>query len=87
MFGSKVVEAKVRLESGFDGTYIHEYFAHAKIKKENDNFYAYVKANEDSIIYWCVQYGDVVELIEPRATRDKIMKELQNTLKKYMENK
>lgn len=85
MFSSKVINAKIRLKSGFDGTYVHELFANAKIKKENETFYAYVNADEDSIIYWCIQYGDVVELVAPQETRNKIISELNSTLKKYKE--
>ncbi|MGN1223112.1 MAG: WYL domain-containing protein [Christensenellales bacterium] len=83
MFSSKVVNAKVKLNSNFDSTYIHEWFANARITEENGDYFAYVKANEDSIIYWCIQYGDVVEVVEPKDLREKIIKELHNTLNKY----
>lgn len=87
MFASKVIRAKIRLESKFDGTYIHEWFANAKIREEDGRFYAYVNADENSIIYWCIQYGDVVELMEPYETRNKVIKELNKTLNKYKGNK
>lgn len=83
MFSSKTIQAKIKLDSSFDSTYIHEFFAKAKIKEENGNYYAYIQANEDSIIYWCIQYGDVVELVSPQDVREYIIKELHKTLNKY----
>ena len=87
MYICKVIRAKIRLESKFDGTYIHEWFANAKIREEDGCFYAYVNADENSIIYWCIQYGDVVELMEPYETRNEVIKELNKTLNKYKGNK
>lgn len=83
MFSSKTIKSKIKLDSCFDSTYIHEFFADATIKEENGKYYAYVKANEDSIIYWCIQYGDVVELVEPQDVREYIINELHKTLNKY----
>lgn len=87
MFSSKVLQAKIKLDTSFDSTYIYEWFANATIKEENGEYYAYVKANMDSIIYWCIQYGDVVELVEPQEIREHIIKELHNTLNKYEREK
>lgn len=85
MFSSEIAKAKLKLNGEFDSTYIHEWFADAKITKENDCYYAYVQANKESLIYWCIQYGDIAEVVEPKEIRKKIIEQLNLTLKKYEE--
>lgn len=46
----------------------------AKIYKKNDIMYADIESNEQALIYWCLQYGESVELITQKSTRSKSLK-------------
>ena len=54
-----------------------------EIAKENETIYATVNANEQALVYWCLQYGNDVEIIEPYQTRDLMKIELRKITKKY----
>ena len=48
-------------------------------RKNEGIIMAKVKVNELALIYWCLQYGESVELITPISTRNEI-KEIVNTM-------
>ena len=65
-------------------TYVVEWFGkEAKIYKKNDELYADVTTNEQALIYWCLQYGESVELVTPTKTREEIKKIIDAMQKKY----
>lgn len=82
MFGGKTINAKIHIEIEYTVSNVFEWFGkNAKVYKKDDKIYADIVANELSIIYWCLQYGENVELVEPQETRDKI-KEIVDIMKK-----
>ena len=44
---------------------------------------ASVRVNELAIIYWCLQYGESVELVSPIETRNKIKEIVEGMNNKY----
>lgn len=54
-----------------------------KIFEQDGNTLAEVKTNENAMIYWALQYGEDVEIIEPLETREKIKNILKDMVKKY----
>ena len=73
MFGGDVVKAKLLIENEYVISYIEDWFDKStRIYKEGDKLYALVKANEMALIYWCLQYGEGIQLLEPQTTRKKI---------------
>ena len=54
-----------------------------KFKVKDDAIYAEVKANETALIYWCLQYGESIELIEPVDVRQQIGHKLSQIAAKY----
>ena len=83
-FGKKTVNATLKLSSENAAIYVLEWFgSSAKIYKKGDTFYADLSANEMALIYWCLQYGENVELVSPADTRQKIKNTLNDICKKY----
>ena len=84
MLAGSSVKAKIKIENedrindviGWFGEKIHLY-------KNNNKIFADFKINEDALIYWAMQYGQTVEVVEPKETRDKIKKLLNDMLKRY----
>lgn len=84
MLAGSSVKAKIKIENedrindviGWYGEKIHLY-------KNNNEIFADFKINEDALIYWAMQYGQTVEVVEPKETRDKIKKLLNDMLKRY----
>ena len=54
-----------------------------KIIEEEPNLIVKIKANENAIIYWILQYGQFVEIIEPIETRKQIIEILNDMIKRY----
>ena len=42
-----------------------------------------LRVNEDALVYWAMQYGDIVEVLSPVSTRTKIKNMLDLMLAKY----
>lgn len=53
------------------------------IREKNGELFAELKVNEQALIYWAIQYGKNVEVVEPNYTRDKIRYTLYEISKKY----
>ncbi len=72
-FSDKTVTATLKLADEGSASYIIEWFGKdSKIYKKGDITFAEVVSNEQALIYWCIQYGENVELIQPNDTRNKI---------------
>lgn len=84
VFGKDSITATLKLSDENATTYVYEWFGeNAKIYKKDNEIYAEIKSNEQALIYWCLQYGESVELISPKETREKIMGKLSVIQKKY----
>lgn len=49
----------------------------------NDKPIISLKANEQALIYWALQYGEHVEVLSPKKTREKLKNSLLEIIKKY----
>lgn len=85
MFSIKSVKAKIRIDNDYSISYVQDWFGdNAKIYFGDDGkVYADIKGNEQAIIYWCLQYGESIELLEPVSTREKIKEIVDSMGKKY----
>ena len=84
LFGDKTVNATLKLSDENVITYVFEWFGeNAKIYKKENTFFADITSSEKALIYWCLQYGESVELLFPKQTRDKIKSILEQINKKY----
>lgn len=84
LFGDKTVNATLKLSDENALTYVVEWFGeNAKIYKKENTFFADITSSEKALIYWCLRYGESVELLFPKQTRDKIKSILDKVNKKY----
>ena len=86
MFGSRTIKAKLKIHEKYAQAYVDEWFGkNATFYDENGFVFVTVEANEDSLIYWCLQYGEVVDLVEPKSSREKIKSILKQMSKRYQD--
>lgn len=84
MFATNSVNATIRIYDDWATAYVEEWFGkNARFYEKDNKIYADIIANESSLIYWCLQYGEVIELITPTTTREKIKDILKEMSKRY----
>ena len=84
MMSASQVNATIKIFSEYTVSYVLDWFGdNAKVYKKDDEIFANIKAGEDTLLYWCLQYGETVELIEPLATREKIKKIVKEMNERY----
>ena len=45
--------------------------------------YVNFRVNEEALVYWAMQYGESVEVVSPKSTRDKIKTLIEKMRLKY----
>ena len=81
-YGGEIIEAKIKLKNEHAVLFTKDWFNdNARIKNENGKIMAYIKGNENAILFWCLQYLQVVKVIYPLALKDKIKNILLDYLK------
>lgn len=84
MFHNKTVTATLKIEDEYSAEYIMEWFGkNARFYQKNSQLFADVVANEQALIYWCLQYGDTIELISPIETRNQIKQKVEKLYDRY----
>lgn len=84
MFSTKTINATVKIYRDSATAYVEEWFGkNASIYEKENSIFADITANETSLIYWCLQYGEDIELLSPKDTRIKITEKIDNIQKKY----
>lgn len=85
MFSNDTINATIKIADEYSVNYVNEWFGkNAKFYKQNEEIYADLKVNEQALIYWSLQYGESVEIIEPLQTREKIKNIISSMLEKYL---
>ena len=88
MFGSNVVNAKLEVINGFGIMPIKDWFGeHARIKEEDGKIIAYIKSDENALLYWLLQYQEYVLLLEPFDLRQRVINTLSQKINKYYNDK
>ncbi len=84
MLSSNSVSATLKLSSEYTVNTVYDWFGqNARVYIKGEELFADVKANESALIYWCLQYGESVELFSPEKTREKIKFQIENLKGKY----
>ena len=84
MFTTNSVNATIQIYDDWATAYVEEWFGkNARFYEKDNKIYADIIANESSLIYWCLQYGEVIEIIEPKQCREKIKDILKEMSKRY----
>ena len=80
----KSVTAKVKIKTEDKVNDFIEWFGKdVEFEKVNDYVVASLKVNEESLIFWALQYGRYVEILEPIETRNKIIQVIDDMKKQY----
>ncbi|MDY5586197.1 MAG: WYL domain-containing protein [Eubacteriales bacterium] len=84
MFATKTINATVKIHREEAANYVEEWFGkNANLYEKENSIFADITANETSLIYWCLQYGEDIELLSPKDTRDKIKEIVKQINKRY----
>ena len=84
MFATKTINATVKIHREEAANYVEEWFGkNASLYEKENSIFADITANETSLIYWCLQYGEDIELLFPKDTRDKIKEIVKQINKRY----
>ncbi len=83
-FGGDTITAIIRIEKDYAIRNVVDWFGkNSALTKVGEEMFANVTAKELAIVYWCLQYGESVELLEPKTTREKIKDILNEMSGKY----
>lgn len=84
MFGGKSTTAKLKLENETAISNTVDWFGNnANISKVNNDIIATIKSNKLTLYYWCLQYSENTELLEPIELRQELKETLNKIVKKY----
>lgn len=86
MFGgnASIISAKIRIYQEYLVGIVKEWFGKsARIITENDQTYAVIKGNNLALFYWCLQYTEHLEVLEPADFRQSMKETLEGACKKY----
>ena len=84
MFSTNSIKATVKIYSESATAYVEEWFGkNANLYEKENSIFADITANETSLIYWCLQYGENIELLSPKDTREKIKEIVKQINKRY----
>lgn len=85
MFSGDSIQADIRIQRQNIGDFIDWYGMGFKVMEENEETITMrIKANENAVYYWALQYGGVAEVIRPNKLRERIRDGLKEMLDKYM---
>jgi predicted DNA-binding transcriptional regulator YafY len=85
MFDTNTITATLKIGNEYVVNYIYDWLGKdARIYMQDGVIMANVRVNESAIIYWCLQYGESVELITPMDTRNKIKEIVKKINNKYI---
>lgn len=84
LFGGNVINAKLEIVKPSSIVYVYDWFYDkAKIVKENDKFVAYIRCDEQALLYWVMQYGEEVKVLEPQSLIDKVIVNAKELVKNH----
>lgn len=66
---------------------LHTFGDNFSLEKETDTHYVLkLQVNEDDMFYWALQYGTIVEVLEPQSLRDRIRIAVEEMAMRYLQN-
>ena len=84
MFSNDGINATIKIDDENIINYVVDWFGkNAKLYKKENDIYADIKTNEQALIYWCLQYGEGVEVVEPISLREKMKSIVSKINEKY----
>lgn len=66
---------------------LHTFGDNFSLEKETNTHYVLkLQVNEDDMFYWALQYGTIVEVLEPQSLRDRIRIAVEEMAMRYLQN-
>ncbi len=66
---------------------LHTFGDNFSLEKETDTHYVLkLQVNEDDMFYWALQYGTIVEVLEPQTLRDRIRIAVEEMAMRYLQS-
>ncbi len=59
------------------------FFYNIRISIAKDKLILRVNCNENAMRYWALQYGPVVEILEPESLRNRLIEDMHGMIKRY----
>ena len=85
MMTGESVDAVLKLSTSKAINDIIDWFGdQVNIYEQKNDIFARLRANEQALIYWVIQYGKIVEVVSPISTREKVKETLNEILSKYI---
>ncbi len=88
LFGGEAVTALLEIDSEENTRIAVDWFgSNAEfISDSTDRVLVKVKCNEESLLFWCLQYSEHVKVLEPVSLREKVIEAHRKALEKYAED-
>lgn len=84
MFSGSSVDATLKVSNKVINDVIDWFGENVRIKEiADDSILVNITANEQALIYWCLQYGENVVILSPEPLRDKFKATLNKIVKNY----
>lgn len=84
MMAGKSVKTKIKVDNVDRVNDIISWFGDkVRITQKDGEIFVEFSVNEDALVYWALQYGESMEIVEPVSTREKMATTLKNILGKY----
>jgi len=88
LFSAETITATLRLDDEWAVSNAKEWFGNnirivEKQTSEKVEFIATLRASEDTIVYWSLQFGESVEVLEPASTRERVAQRAMVIAEKY----
>lgn len=84
MFSGDSVYATIKLATPKALNDIADWYGNEfETQEKKDGIYVSFVVNEQAFLFWALQYGLNIEIIEPRATREKYIDMLNSIAEKY----
>lgn len=86
MFTGKTIKTTIEIDNPkVINDVVDWYGENIDIKEKNSKTYVSFSVNEQAFLYWALQYGLNIKIIEPKKTREKYIEMLNQIMKKYNE--
>ncbi len=86
LFNDEVIDAVLEIKDEASIHCVYDWFGNkAQIFNRDDKICAKVRCNEESLMYWCLQYCECVKIVSPESFKEKVIKTMQDAIEKYKE--
>ena len=86
MYSGESIHAKLRTSENLMDALIDSFGKDFRVSfGEGDDIIVDLKCNPDAFFYWAMQYGQNIEVLEPKSMRGRIKKAAEDIQKKYMD--